>query len=28
MEHAMELEVPLVVDLSAGDNWLDVETIE
>jgi len=28
MEHAMDLEVPLVVDLSAGDNWLDVETIE
>jgi DNA polymerase I len=28
MVHAMELEVPLVVDLSAGDNWLDVETIE
>jgi DNA polymerase-1 len=28
MEHAMELEVPLVVDLSAGDNWLDVETID
>jgi DNA polymerase I len=28
MEHAMDLDVPLVVDLSAGDNWLDVETIE
>jgi DNA polymerase-1 len=28
MEHAIDLEVPLVVDLSAGDNWLDVETIE
>jgi DNA polymerase-1 len=28
MEHAMDLDVPLVVDLSAGDNWLDVETID
>jgi DNA polymerase-1 len=28
MEHAMDLAVPLVVDLSAGDNWLDVESLD
>jgi DNA polymerase-1 len=28
MAHAIDLEVPLVIDLSAGDNWLDVETID
>ncbi len=27
MEHAMELDVPLVVDIALGDNWLDVEKI-
>jgi DNA polymerase-1 len=27
MEHALDLDVPLVVDLSIGDNWLDRETI-
>jgi DNA polymerase-1 len=26
MEHAMELSVPLVVDLSIGDNWLEIES--
>ena len=28
MNTALTLEVPLKVDLSAGDNWLDVEAIE
>jgi DNA polymerase-1 len=27
MEHAMPLRVPLVVDVAAGPNWLDLETI-
>jgi DNA polymerase-1 len=27
MEHAMALDVPLVVDVAIGDNWLDVETV-
>ncbi len=26
MEHALEVDVPLVVDLSSGDNWLDLES--
>lgn len=25
MEHAMDLKVPLVVDVSVGDNWLEIE---
>jgi DNA polymerase I len=27
MEHALELDVPLAVDMSAGDNWLDQESL-
>ena len=27
MEHAMTLDVPLVVDVAVGDNWLEVESI-
>ena len=27
MEHAMELTVPLVVDVAVGDNWLDLEPV-
>jgi DNA polymerase-1 len=27
MEHAFQLDVPLVVDTTAGDNWLDVEEV-
>ncbi|WP_397570271.1 DNA polymerase I [Schlesneria sp. T3-172] len=27
MEHAMQLRVPLVVDISAGDNWLDQDSV-
>jgi DNA polymerase-1 len=27
MEHALEVSVPLKVDISAGPNWLDVETL-
>ena len=27
MEHALDLDVPLVVDLSVGDNWLDQEPL-
>ena len=27
MEHALELSVPLVVDIGTGDNWLDVEPV-
>jgi DNA polymerase I len=27
MEHALPLEVPLVVDVSAGDNWLETEDV-
>jgi len=27
MEHALDLDVPLLVDLSAGDNWLDLESL-
>jgi DNA polymerase-1 len=27
MENALNLDVPLVVDLSAGDNWLDLQPI-
>ena len=27
MEHALDLDVPLVVDLSVGDNWLDLESL-
>jgi len=27
MEHALDLDVPLVVDLSAGVNWLDLESV-
>ena len=28
MESAMELNVPLVVDLAAGPNWYDLEKVE
>ena len=28
MEHALPLNVPLVVDVSAGENWLETEEIE
>ena len=28
MENVMELEVPLRVHIEAGDNWLDMETVE
>ena len=27
MEHAMTLDVPLVVDVAVGNNWLEVEAI-
>lgn len=27
MEHAMALDVPLVVDVAVGDNWLEVEAV-
>jgi DNA polymerase-1 len=27
MEHALKVDVPLVVDLSSGDNWLDLESV-
>ena len=27
MQHAMELSVPLVVDVSVGDNWLDTQLV-
>ena len=27
MEHAMTLDVPLVVDISVGDNWLETEAV-
>jgi DNA polymerase-1 len=27
MEHALAVDVPLVVDLSVGDNWLDLESL-
>jgi DNA polymerase-1 len=27
MEHAMDLDVPLVVDLAVGKNWLEVEAV-
>ncbi len=27
MQHAMELSVPLVVDVSVGDNWLDTQPV-
>jgi DNA polymerase I len=27
MEHALEVDVPLVVDLSYGDNWLDLQSL-
>lgn len=27
MENAMSLDVPLVVEVAAGDNWLDQETV-
>lgn len=27
MEHALKVDVPLVVDLSVGDNWLDLESL-
>ncbi len=27
MQHAMELSVPLVVDVSVGDNWLDTQSV-
>ena len=27
MEHAMNLDVPLVVDVAVGDNWLEVESV-
>jgi DNA polymerase-1 len=27
MQHALELTVPLVVDVSAGGNWLDVQPV-
>jgi DNA polymerase-1 len=28
MEHAIPLDVPLVVDVSAGDNWLEVRSLD
>ncbi len=28
MEHALDLDVPLVVDVSIGPNWLDIEDVE
>lgn len=28
MEHALRLDVPLAVDLVAGENWLDVEALD
>jgi DNA polymerase-1 len=28
MENALKVDVPLVVDLAAGDNWLDLEGLE
>jgi DNA polymerase-1 len=28
MEHAIPLDVPLVVDVSIGDNWLEVESLD
>ena len=27
MQHALELSVPLVVDVSVGDNWLDTQSV-
>ena len=27
MEHALKVDVPLVVDMSHGDNWLDLESL-
>jgi len=27
MQHAMELSVPLVVDVSVGDNWLETHSV-
>ena len=27
MEHALKVDVPLVVDMSYGDNWLDLESL-
>ena len=27
MEHALDLDVPLDVDISSGDNWLDLESL-
>ena len=27
MEHALPLDVPLVVDVSVGDNWLEVNDV-
>ena len=28
MQHAMELSVPLVVDVSVGDNWLETHSVK
>lgn len=28
MEHALDLDVPLVVDVSIGQNWLEIEDVE
>ncbi len=28
MEHALKVDVPLLVDLAAGDNWLDLKGLE
>lgn len=27
MEHAMDLDIPLAVDVAVGDNWLDIESL-